>query len=480
MRAPEPHRNPNFLFRRPLRLLALLLVPALVACWTWIETRHVETANQRPDPAVVIPPYHEALVIHMIPADGEGEVVGLDQSVPFRFEIQPGETLGSLLGGLGLEPLEAHRLSLELAEHLEVRRLKAGSPYDAYVAPSRGLNAFALAVEDEGRVLARRTGESWNVSFRAFERSVRLRLADGTLEGALETAMRRAEAPVALTYRMAEALQWDLDFNRDLRLGDRFRVLYEQVYLDGRYHTVGPVLAVQYENRGRLIEAYRFGDDGGLYDEEGRPLRKMFLRSPLPYSRVTSGFSHRRFHPVLKRYRPHYGVDFGAPTGTPVRATAGGTVTFAGWDRGGGGNTIKLRHPNNFETYYLHLSRFVKGVSRGRPVRQGEVIGYVGSTGLSTGSHLDYRVKQRGRYINPLTIKSVPADPIPQKDLPAFLEWRDALRASLEQGDVAPVLTVQERRGREQQALEGQRLTASTTASAADAATGDSPRRVAR
>jgi murein DD-endopeptidase MepM/ murein hydrolase activator NlpD len=401
--------------------------------------RAVESASQRVDIPSSPPRFHHELVTRLAPLDGGGEIPALRESVPFQFELLPGETLGSVLGGLGLEGAEAHRLGLELAEHVEVRRLKAGSRYAVNVAPQTGLQSFALAVDDDGRLTARRAEAEWEISWDPFERSVELGVAMGTLEGALETAVVEAGAPAAVTFRMAEALQWDLDFNRDLRLGDRFRVLFERVYLDGVYRGVGEVLAVQYENRGQLVEAYRFGDDGGLYDEEGRPLRKMFLRSPLPYSRVTSRFSHRRFHPVLKTYRPHYGVDYGAPVGTPVRVTASGSVRFAGWDRGGG-KTVKVRHPNDYETMYLHLSRFAKGVSPGKRVAQGEIIGYVGSTGLSTGPHLDYRIKHRGGYINPLAMKSVPAEPIPQKDLPAFLAWRDAFRASLEQGNADPVL----------------------------------------
>lgn len=166
-------------------------------------------------------------------------------------------------------------------------------------------------------------------------------------------------------------------------------------------------------------------------------MRKMFLRSPLRYSRVTSRFSNRRFHPILKRYRPHHGVDYGAPAGTPARVTANGTVRFAGWD-GGGGKTVKVRHPNGYLTAYLHLSRFGPGVRSGRRVSQGDIIGYVGSTGLATASHLDYRVQRNGRWIDPLSLRSIPADPVPTDKLPEFLAWRDRLRQSLFDGVPPP------------------------------------------
>lgn len=159
----------------------------------------------------------------------------------------------------------------------------------------------------------------------------------------------------------------------------------------------------------------------------------MFLRSPLPFSRVTSRFSNRRFHPILGIFRPHHGVDYGAPTGTPVRVTGSGTVVSAGWD-GGGGKCVKVRHPNDFLTAYLHLSRFANGVRAGSRVRQGDIVGYVGSTGLATAPHLDYRVQQHGRWIDPLSLQSMPAEPISAARLTEYRSVRDAMRRSLESG----------------------------------------------
>ena len=194
--------------------------------------------------------------------------------------------------------------------------------------------------------------------------------------------MVRAGAPGNLAYRLGDVFQWDLDFTRDLRVGDSFRIVFERVSIEGRSERVGEVLAVAYQNQGRALEAYRF-EDLGYYDADGRPLRKQFLRSPLAFSRVTSRFSSRRFHPVLKVHRPHYGVDYGAPVGTPVRVTANGTVVSAGWNKGGG-NVVKVRHPNGYLTSYLHLSKFSGLAKKGRRVQQGQVVGFVGSTGLSS------------------------------------------------------------------------------------------------
>lgn len=352
--------------------------------------------------------------------------------IPLEHILKRGQTLIDVLAELGFEPAEAYELATRLADHLDVRRLEAGKPYLAYYSTHDArLAALEWPVENEGRVVAEREAGQWHVSFVPYERRVAVRSIAGRLDGSLIGSVERAGAPERLVYRMAWVLQWDLDFNRDLRTGDRFQVLFEEIYHDGRYAGLGEILALVYENAGRRLEAYRFHDENSYYDGEGRPLKKMFLRSPLRFSRITSRFSHRRFHPVLKKYRPHYGVDYGAPVGTPVRVTANGVVTFAGRN-GGGGRMVKVRHPNDYLSAYLHLSRFAPGVRSGRRVSQGEVIGYVGSTGLSTGPHLDYRVQHRGRWIDPLSIKSVPAEPIPEAERAEFRVWRDALQARLE------------------------------------------------
>ncbi len=351
--------------------------------------------------------------------------------LPVEGALEPGETLGGVLAGYGLEPREVGEVVALVGDHADLRRLRPSDTYAVYLSEEARLAGFELTVAGKGRVSVRRGEPGWESAWRPFVRTVETRSLSGELVSSLEGAIVEAGGRAVLAPKMAEALQWDVDFHRDLRTGDLFELLYEEVYLDGEFFDVGRLLAMRYENRGRLLEAYLYGEDDGYYDAEGRPLRKMFLRSPLRYSRVTSRFSHRRFHPVLKRYRPHYGVDYGAPTGTPVRVTASGVVAFAGWD-GGGGKTVKVRHPNGFLTAYLHLSRYASGIRSGRRVRQGEVIAYTGSTGLSTAPHLDYRIQHRGRWINPETLKSQPAEPIPESRLADYVAWRDALRRALE------------------------------------------------
>ncbi|MEM9290122.1 MAG: peptidoglycan DD-metalloendopeptidase family protein [Acidobacteriota bacterium] len=440
------------------KCLRWVLLPALVLGALVLDYRTgiLQESLRELAPLCAPTPFQPALARTLPPPS---EALELERSeIPIPFELERGQTLGAVLEAFGLESRAARDLTQSVAEHLDLRKLRAGAVYDVYFDDGGSVAGLSLTEGDRGRVKIRRQGAEWASAFHPFVERRTLSVVNGRLDSSLEGSLRAAGAPVTLAYRMADVLQWDLDFTRDLRLGDEFRVIFEKVSVDGVDRGAGRVLALEYRNRGRLLEAYSFptevqaaavtaestaeaveqgrGSVDGYYDAEGRPLRKMFLRSPLRFSRVTSRFSHRRFHPVLKTYRPHYGVDYGAPTGTPVRVTANGSVSFAGWNRGGGW-VVKVRHPNQFETAYLHLSSFASGISRGRAVRQGEVIGYVGSTGLSTGPHLDYRVKHRGRYIDPLSMKSVPAEPVRSEDLDQFLQWRDQLRQSLGQGEVS-------------------------------------------
>ena len=411
-----------------LGVLGLLVAAAVVS---YVATRRLEAIVEAPLkllPTQVYSPELVALPLWAVRVDG-----GLArQNLPVEFAFQSGETLGDALEALGFEALEASQVVEEVSKHVDPRRLRTEDRYAALVSSDSRLDGFQLTLNGKGQVSVQEEDGRWKGTWHPFAEITRVKTIRGELDDFLEASISRVGGHPTVAYAMADVLQWDLDFNRDLRLGDRFSVLYEEVYLDGRFHRVGNILTLTYENGGKLLEAYQFGEDRGYYDSQGRPLRKLFLRSPLRFSRITSRFTGRRFHPILKTYRPHYGVDYGAPTGTPVRVTANGVVRFAGWDRGGG-KTIKVRHPNGYLTAYLHLSRFAGGIGVGRRVSQGEVIGYVGSTGLSTASHLDYRIQRNGRWINPLTLDNQPAEPISDQQMPAFLARRDELRLALEQ-----------------------------------------------
>ncbi|NNG46563.1 MAG: peptidoglycan DD-metalloendopeptidase family protein, partial [Deltaproteobacteria bacterium] len=226
---------------------------------------------------------------------------------------------------------------------------------------------------------------------------------------------------------------WDFDFTTALRKGDTFKVIVEELWLDGRFKRLGPILAAEFVNDGNTHRAFRYeGPDGraGYYDEEGKSLQRSFLKAPLSYRRISSGFSYSRRHPILKVRRHHLGVDYVAPRGTPVSALGNGTVRFAGY-KGANGNLVILKHPKGFTTYYLHLHKIRKGIRRGVRVSQGDVIGYVGSTGQATGPHLCFRMKKGSRFVNPRRVNVPRRGGIPKQLLADYHKSQYALGLEL-------------------------------------------------
>jgi len=246
----------------------------------------------------------------------------------------------------------------------------------------------------------------------------------GRVAGSLYGSFLAAGGDPDLVLAFADLFAWDVDFARETREGDEFRLVYERLSAEGESVGNGRVLAARYTGeRGTHTAVYfRSAATQGYFDPEGRSVRKSFLRSPLKFSRISSRFTHARRHPVLDVVRPHQGVDYAAPTGTPVWAVADGTLEHAGW-KGEAGKTVTLRHARGYETSYNHLSGFARGVRAGARVEQGQVIGYVGETGLATGPHLDFRVRKDGRWVDPLREKYVAGDPVPAKEREVYREW---------------------------------------------------------
>lgn len=342
--------------------------------------------------------------------------------------IESGDTLETLLNSAGLDASDARGLAADLAKHVDPRRVKAGELMKLEFDPDDTLVRVALKKGDEGRVEARREGGGFVVDYVPAIISTERIALTGTIETSLYEALRDAGESPALVAELVDVFQWDIDFFT-LRKGDWFTLVVDRRYSDGQLTGYGAIQIARFHHNGVTYEAFRFDPEsgnGGYYAADGTPMKKQFLRSPLKFSRITSGYTSKRFHPVLKKYRPHYGVDYGAPVGTPVLATADGTVVSASYGKANG-NMVRLRHVRKMETYYLHLSRFAKGVRPGVRVRQGQVIGYVGATGLASGPHLDYRVKVNGKYINPLSLRSVAPDPLKGEALARFKETRDQL-----------------------------------------------------
>jgi murein DD-endopeptidase MepM/ murein hydrolase activator NlpD len=224
-----------------------------------------------------------------------------------------------------------------------------------------------------------------------------------------------------LALKLSDIYAWDIDFSSDIRDGDYVKMIVEELWAGGVFIGYGDILAAEFLNKGTIYKAYRFEYDGRVdyFDKNGKSLRKTLLRSPLRFKYISSYFSKRRFHPILRIYRPHLGVDYAAPVGTPVSAAGDGVVVFAGY-KGQYGKMVRIRHRGGLETYYGHLSRIPKRIKKGIKVSQGDIIGYVGSTGLSTGPHLDYRIKLNGRFVNPLKVQLPRGKAIPASMRPEF------------------------------------------------------------
>ena len=357
---------------------------------------------------------------------------------PVRTFVFSGDTIESMSRRLAGEDWMAWRDVL--VEEIDAKRLLPGTEFRGVLSPGGRLETLQIIIDRRNELHLAATTEgifSERVERPLASEVVRL---EGIVESSLFGAVEAAGGGAELAVRMAQIYQWDIDFLRDLRKGDRFVVVADRQTVEGEFFGWGTIFAARFVNGKRTLDAVVYPDDDGrlgYYDLNGHPLRKQFLRSPLKFSRVTSSFSMNRYHPVLKRRMPHYGVDYGAPVGTPVHATSDGTVTRAGRN-GGAGHMVTVRHTNGYETNYLHLSRYGKGVRRGVRVGQGQVIGYVGSTGLSTGPHLDYRVKLNGRWINPLTISSPPVKPLAEGRLQRYLAHALAV-LSLIDGEPPPV-----------------------------------------
>lgn len=246
---------------------------------------------------------------------------------------------------------------------------------------------------------------------------------EGVIESSLWNAMKAAGGDQNITMELSEIYAWTVDFF-GIQPGDTFKVVYENRYIKDECIGMGRILASYLKNSGEGHYAYYFeqNNKGEYFDENGDNLRKAFLKAPLNYKRISSTFSNARKHPVTKVVRPHHGVDYAAPTGTPVVTVADGTVIEKGWDKKGGGNYVKVKHNNTYTTTYMHLNGFAKGIQKGSKVKQGQLIGYVGSTGMSTGPHLDFRLNKNGKYINPLTFESPSANPVSGENKVAFEE----------------------------------------------------------
>jgi len=344
-------------------------------------------------------------------------------------ELKRGESLSTSLQSQGLSPALITSIIQTLHPLFDFQR---SQPEDRYrlVLDGRGeIRGFTYQVGLLDSYEIRRVEGRLQAQRRTASLEGRRVLVEGTVEASLFEALEDLGEQASLVMDFARIFLWDIDFNTDLRGGDRFRMVVEKFYLGDQFVKYGRILIAQYENQGRIFIGIHFKDskgNEGYFTPEGRSVKKALLRSPLEFNRISSRFTRSRLHPILGGYRPHLAVDYSAPRGAPVWAVADGSVASCGWSRGNG-NCIILRHRMGLSTYYNHLSRFAKRIHKGARVKQRQVIAYVGSTGMSTGPHLDYRIKKDGRFINPLQKLTLPGIPVAKADQPRFLQARGEL-----------------------------------------------------
>ena len=345
-------------------------------------------------------------------------------------KVRNGQFFSTLLTSLGLSAGEAYNLTQACGEVFDVRTLRVGNTYKAYY--SQRLEYLVYDSDRTSQIIFQ-CQPPYEVSIYEKPITVEQRYADVTISNSLWVDMTDAGVSPNLILSLSDIYAWTVDFF-GLQKGDRFRVLYDEKMCDGEVISVDTVRYAVFTHNGSDLPAvmYNQKDGGNIYwNEKGESMRKAFLKAPLHYSRISSGFSNARRHPVTRKVQPHYGVDYAAPTGTPVLSIGDGVVTSVKYE-GAGGNVVRIKHNSVYSTAYLHLSKYAKGLKAGQRVRQGEVIGYVGSTGRSTGPHLDFRVWKNGSPINPLKMDSPPAEPLNGEHKDAFNSASEKYKAQID------------------------------------------------
>lgn len=319
--------------------------------------------------------------------------------------IQKGMTITDILAPYNFSPYDIYNLRKEVRPVYDLAKIKAGHEIRIFSSSDRKLVSLEYDIDSENYLHIQKKKNGYQTEIKKIPFEIKVKMIEGTIKDNLIEAVVQEGEKDFLALALAEIFAWDIDFYTDLRPNDSFNIIFEKKYLNGNFISYRNILAAAFTNQGQTFEAFRYTypdtGESDYFDIKGNSLRKEFLKSPIKFARITSRFSLRRLHPIRKVYRPHYGLDYGAHVGTPVQATADGIVTFVGLN-GASGRMIRIRHKNAYQTMYLHLRNYAKGIRKGAKVKEGQVIAYVGSSGESTGPHLDYRIKYRGKYINPL------------------------------------------------------------------------------
>jgi len=353
-----------------------------------------------------------------------------------RQRVRPGDHAVAAMQRLGFGNVESNRMVLAANSRYQLKSIRIGHVFTR-IDDAKGTD-FYYNIDARQRLHLHQDKGTvhWQAHIESRHIFTRQHIASGVITGSLFASAERAGMDQRTTMNLVEIFSWDIDFARDMRSGDTFKVIYEERFDDEGKALGSSILAARFVNQGRQYVAIRYKQADGRVDyftPDGKSLRKAYLKAPVKFSRISSRFSLRRKHPILGYTRAHRGVDYAAPRGTPVHAIGDGYIAFKGW-KGGYGRFILIRHTNRLHsTAYAHMSRYARGIKRGQHVRQGQVIGYVGMSGLATGPHLHFEFRIRGRAVNPLTVKYPPARPVAKKERDRFLQQAAPLLGQLKQ-----------------------------------------------
>ncbi len=361
-----------------------------------------------------------------VPAPLPKETVSRTEALPsYHLEtmtIRSGSVIGDYLAKFRFSPQQIHDLIQTVKPVYNLADIRAGRTLEFELAADNSLHMFRYRIDDDQYLEVRRTADTWQAVTHKYDYRFEVAFVSGRIEDNLFNAIDRLGEDPSLAIGLSEIFAWDVDFYADLRRGDSFKILFEKKFLDGQPKGYGPILAAEFVNQGQVFQAIRYDfpdGHGDYYTPSAESVRKELLKSPLKMGRITSRFTYHRRHPIYKVYRPHLGIDIAAPVGTAVHVAGDGRVTYRG-RKGAAGRMIEVRHANRYTTQYLHLSRYARGLQVGSRVHQGQVIAYVGSSGASTGPHLDYRIKYNGKYVNPLKQRFERAEPLAAKYVSDF------------------------------------------------------------
>jgi murein DD-endopeptidase MepM/ murein hydrolase activator NlpD len=346
--------------------------------------------------------------------------------------IKPGETISALLGAY-FSPQEIHALNKQSKKVFPFTRICAGQPYKICTTDEQ-FESFTYEIDGEEQLIIRAGDDAPIIEKVPIDYQVETELVRGVIDSSLFEAVAAAGESSELAMYLADIFAWDIDFIRDIRVGDTFQALVEKRYREDAPAGYGKVLAAEFANRGDSFRAiyYQDGDNPpSYYDPDGKSVRKAFLKAPLSFSRISSGFSMKRFHPITKTWKSHPAIDYAAPRGTPIKTVGDGTITRIGYTSANG-NFMEIRHNNSYTTLYLHMSKFARNMKKGKRVSQGQVIGYVGSTGLATGPHLCFRMRKNGAPVNPDRVKVPASRPVSEANMAEFRALVEPRLARLE------------------------------------------------